>query len=263
MSKNFDLSKKFSNMTIIHHNQPAMTLEEHSHNETEFFFPMHGTMEFEVEGQTFQAGPGKMVVVKPQLKHRFSCNQENGERVILLFPQETWNPDLTQGISIYPVNHLLKHIAFYLMLHPDSQNADSLIDVFTKTFEEIVELGSQTRLFHFDYFLSMARDERIKKALNLMSAHLGEGLSLTDIGERAGLSSRNMTRLFQEEFGLNSQQVLSHVRISRSVELLSSQNYSVTQVALEVGYGSLSHFIKTFEALTGQIPSSVIQKGGL
>ncbi|MEJ2613172.1 MAG: helix-turn-helix transcriptional regulator [Candidatus Thiodiazotropha sp.] len=46
-------------------------------------------------------------------------------------------------------------------------------------------------------------------------------------------------------------------RLSRARELLESDNYTVTDVAMMVGYSNVSHFIKAFKIRYGLTPKTV------
>jgi AraC-like DNA-binding protein len=53
---------------------------------------------------------------------------------------------------------------------------------------------------------------------------------------------------------MTPKQVVTFHRIEKAKELLL-QKQSVTDVAYEVGYASISQFISTFRSLTGKLPS--------
>jgi AraC-like DNA-binding protein len=53
---------------------------------------------------------------------------------------------------------------------------------------------------------------------------------------------------------MTPKQAITFHRIEKAKELLQ-KNQSVTDVAYEVGYSSLSQFITTFRSLTGKLPS--------
>ena len=55
--------------------------------------------------------------------------------------------------------------------------------------------------------------------------------------------------------GKNFLDYLSYVRISRAKELLFGSSLSITQVALESGFGSFSSFLRVFRRYTDKTPS--------
>lgn len=64
-----------------------------------------------------------------------------------------------------------------------------------------------------------------------------------------------LTRLFANELQVNPKQVQNLLKIGMAKDLLLNSNMNVTQVAFEVGYNSLSAFIKNYRTITGELPS--------
>ena len=80
------------------------------------------------------------------------------------------------------------------------------------------------------------------------------------VAQEAGLSLRNLSRLFLHQVGLSPKQALMHYRIAAARDLLLTGS-TVSEAALASGYESLAHFITMFRRLTGQLPSQVIHLG--
>jgi AraC-like DNA-binding protein len=64
-----------------------------------------------------------------------------------------------------------------------------------------------------------------------------------------------------QEMGMTPKQFLIAARIEKAQELLLKPGSSVLNVALEVGYSSMSQFIAAFRSQTGQLPSEVARIG--
>ncbi len=96
--------------------------------------------------------------------------------------------------------------------------------------------------------------ERVQKVIALLRENLAESLSLEEIGRRAGCSQFYLSRIFSQEMGRSIFQYLKALRIERAAQLLAEKKMNVTQVALEVGYTSPSHFSATFHETYGCCP---------
>ncbi len=96
--------------------------------------------------------------------------------------------------------------------------------------------------------------ERVAKAKAVLSAHLGESLSLEELGRRVGCSPFYLSRTFTQEAGVTISQWLRQARLERAAELLRSRTCNVTETALQVGYSSLSHFSQAFRETFGCCP---------
>lgn len=96
--------------------------------------------------------------------------------------------------------------------------------------------------------------ERVLKVNSLLKENLARTLTLEEIGRRVGCSHFYLSRIFSQETGKSIFQQLRELRMERAAELLREGRLNVTQVALEVGYSSPSHFSTTFHTAFGCCP---------
>ncbi len=97
-------------------------------------------------------------------------------------------------------------------------------------------------------------DRRIRRAVELMHAHLGEELPLEELAAAAYLSPFHFARLFKKLTGLPPHAYLAALRLERARTLLATTDDSITEIAARVGYANSSHFGKTFRQFTGLAP---------
>ncbi|MEM6915181.1 MAG: AraC family transcriptional regulator [Verrucomicrobiota bacterium] len=109
-----------------------------------------------------------------------------------------------------------------------------------------------------EFFCSRQRrlnSDRITKSIDYLKAHLDEPLDLSSVAEAAGCSPSYLSRIFSSTTGFTLSQYFRKSRIEKAAEMLVTGQYSVSEVAIEVGYQSLSHFSKAFQAEKGCLPS--------
>ena len=97
-------------------------------------------------------------------------------------------------------------------------------------------------------------DRRIRRAVELMHAHLDRELPLEEIAASAFLSPFHFARLFKKLTGASPHAYLATLRVTRAQALLAETDFSVSEVSARVGYGSPSHFTKAFRQATGLTP---------
>jgi AraC-like DNA-binding protein len=71
----------------------------------------------------------------------------------------------------------------------------------------------------------------------------------------AHMSAAHFSRSFRAVFGETPHRYLQRRRVERSMFLLRETDRSVTDVCLDVGFGSLGTFSRTFREIVGQSPS--------
>jgi AraC family transcriptional regulator len=97
-------------------------------------------------------------------------------------------------------------------------------------------------------------DRRIRRALELMHAHLDRDLPLDEIAAAAYLSPFHFARLFKKLTGTSPHAYLAALRGKRAQSLLAETDLSISEVSTRVGYSSSSHFSKAFRQATGLTP---------
>lgn len=261
MRRGCDLAMRFPGLYVVHHNIPGKRARGYRVPEHLLFFPLHGELLVRAGSLSLSAGPGKMIYLPPETKHSMDSSDVHGERLICLIDGTEWDRSgaAVGGPRLLPASQLGKEILFYLLLHPQTKNADSLVTVFVQVVAEALE-GSRA-LLEPDHLESRTKDERLEKALSFFRSRLGGQVSMRDAAEAAGLGVRTLNRLFLSQLGLTPKQVLTHYRVAKARDLLLSGKVSATQAALEVGYSSFSRFIAVFRQLTGQLPSEVARFG--
>jgi AraC-like DNA-binding protein len=85
-------------------------------------------------------------------------------------------------------------------------------------------------------------------------------LSVQDFARLTGRSPSSFNRDFKRQFGTTPHQWLIDARLDRAMELIQSTQMTVTEVALEIGYDNVSHFIKAFKTKYGQTPKQARSK---
>ena len=99
-----------------------------------------------------------------------------------------------------------------------------------------------------------AANNPVSAVLEYMREHLAEPLSVADMAERVSLSPSAFAHLFREVTGRSPYQFLKEMRLDKARELLVEGQFAVARVSKEVGYGSVSHFIREFRARFGVTP---------
>jgi AraC-like DNA-binding protein len=96
--------------------------------------------------------------------------------------------------------------------------------------------------------------ERVDRVVKILQDKLSEPPSLEEIGREVGCSPFYLSRTFSKEMGLTIPQYLRQIRMEKAAALLKSGKFNVTEVALEVGYNSPSHFSAAFHQTFGCCP---------
>lgn len=95
---------------------------------------------------------------------------------------------------------------------------------------------------------------QIDDLLNHIHDQLDRKISVTELAEIAGVSSRQLHRRFVELFGMNVQEFLAKTRIKAASDALINSDVSVGDIALKFGFCDQSAFTQQFKKHIGETP---------
>lgn len=94
----------------------------------------------------------------------------------------------------------------------------------------------------------------IRQVMNDIFLHLDGEISLHALSSRAGVSDSYLSARFKEETGETLSRWVREKRVQRAKELLLREDFSIAQVAEQVGILDVSYFIRLFRKETGMTP---------
>ncbi|WP_372609721.1 GlxA family transcriptional regulator [Halomonas sp.] len=95
----------------------------------------------------------------------------------------------------------------------------------------------------------------ILDAVEVMESHIADPLDLGQLAQVAGVSPRQLNRLFNEQLGQPAMRYYRALRLARAQSLLRNSALPLTQIALATGFANSSHFSCSYAAQFGQAPS--------
>ncbi len=98
------------------------------------------------------------------------------------------------------------------------------------------------------------QNAKVLSIIELMEANLAEPLSLIEVADSAGLSRRQIERLFRQEMGRSPARYYLEIRLDRARHLLVQSAMPIVEVAVACGFVSASHFSKCYRELYSRSP---------
>ena len=88
-----------------------------------------------------------------------------------------------------------------------------------------------------------------------MDRAYAEPLDVAAVAAVAYVSEAHFSRTFRAVFGETPHRYLQRRRVERAMFLLRETDRSITDICLDVGFGSLGTFSRTFRDIVGETPS--------
>jgi transcriptional regulator GlxA family with amidase domain len=95
---------------------------------------------------------------------------------------------------------------------------------------------------------------RLLEAMALMEANIGEPLTTEDVARLAGMSRRQLERLFRQHLGALPSRWYLELRLERARRLLQESAQSILQIGLSCGFSSAPHFSNAYRSHFGRTP---------
>jgi len=95
----------------------------------------------------------------------------------------------------------------------------------------------------------------IEKARRFMEENIGVETDISGMGKHLGISRGHLTRVFLQETGYTPGGYLRRLRCARAKEMLVTTSFSMTRIAMSLGFSSSQRFAEVFKKYTGMSPS--------
>lgn len=102
----------------------------------------------------------------------------------------------------------------------------------------------------------------IARAMQYISEHYSEQITLTKLAETACLSPNYFCRIFKSETGLNYSEYMNRLRLEQAKKLLRSTTMHTNEIAEKVGFKDYRYFCRIFKVYTGFTCSEFRRKHG-
>ncbi len=251
--------------------------DSHWHDDLEFISVLSGRMDYNVNGEILHLEAGQGIIVNGrQLHYGFSAEHNECEfYCILLHPMLLCT---SQHIDREFVSPILS----------DSSLPYVLLDSKTKWQREILSdietiylckdkpnapLYIQNTFYHIWIILSenalkvrrAKRQDRnlsvLKDMLVFVQKNYANKITLDDIAKSGNVSKSTCLTIFKKYLQDTPTNYLIGYRLKQAIKLLKADELSVTEIALEVGFGGVSYFAETFRKKYGCSPSEYKSTG--
>lgn len=110
----------------------------------------------------------------------------------------------------------------------------------------------------------LTKDEyAIQRAKSYVSNCFAGNASVSEISERLGLHPNYFSSLFKHRTGQTFSDYLRSVRIKKAMELMTTTNLKVYEIACQVGYNDNAQFYRAFRQVTGVPPGQFKRRGSV
>lgn len=111
---------------------------------------------------------------------------------------------------------------------------------------------------HCPFLIDEENIIKIKKAKDIVIAHMAEPPGLEELSEQVGLSLKKLKVGFKQVYGDTVYNFLFNYKLEYARKLLEEGTHNVNEVGLKIGYSTSSHFIAAFKKKFGTTPKKYL-----
>lgn len=242
-------------MTVRAQSIPARHhFPEHSHAWHQVVYAISGVLAVAVEGRSFVISPEQAVWLPTGSRHRVGSLL--GAEFRSLWVAEDAGGGLPASPTVFGVSLLLQALIVEAAEIEGQGDGDGYAGRVT-----LLILDQLRRARPLAGALPWPRDASLVTLCQALYADPADPRGPEEWARELGMSGRTLARRFEAELGMSLRSWRRRLRLFKAIELLGG-GLSVTQTAMELGYGSTSAFIYAFRTVMGRSPQSYMRGRG-
>lgn len=254
-------------------NNMDVAFDAHWHNALEILMPMEGTYDAIIKGVTYHILPGEFLIIPPRELHTLPAPGEGSRFVFLIDVAPLASIRGFSGIQsmlMQPIHFskdrfpaIYNEIYHYLLQIRNTyynMNEYAELIIYSLFINILVKLSvaknNMTDIFpNVRLYKQKEYKQKFTSLLEYINSHYMEELDLEKVATDIGFSKFHFSRLFKQYTGYTFCDYVNYCRLRVAEELLARPDCSITEVALQSGFPSISTFNRLFKQHKGCSPS--------
>ena len=231
----------------------------HTHACTEMFYCVSGRGQFNIEGKLFDVAPDDLIIVNPRVQHtELSYQTYPLEYIVLgIDGAEFLFNEKDLGYTMLSCGMMREELLFLMRML--LREIDSRADGCEMVCQDLTEvlLVKIVRMASVSLRLTAppAESKECATAKRYIDENYSESITLDKLAEIAHVNKYYLSHSFKNEYKVSPIDYLMKRRITEAKALLTSTDFSLTQIAEQIGFGSLAYFSKCFRKVEGTSPN--------
>ena len=265
--RNLELADRLETdyLKLLYYDLPPMSSDYKSYENNRLCTILEGRKHISVNNEKqFTYTPREFILLPPHSTIHMDIDIPTKALVLEL------NDDLLKKISekisidIGADYDKLKKDKFFLgEINGDLRNClNRVTDISTannhKNKEFLLDLCAQELAYNLvqmkgiEQVIKLEHDNPIHKALTYIQSNITQPISISQLAYYLNMSETNFCNSFKKVLGVTPKEYITNLKMVLAKDMLKNQN--VTEVAYDLGYENISHFISLFKAKYGITP---------
>lgn len=256
----------------VHDNTDYEAYPDHWHTPIEIIMPIENYYDVSTKREVITMQEGDILLINSGVVHGMP-SAIHGERILLqadisllhnVADIESTLSTIPQTLLLSPatapsIHEQLKTLMLEIYREYFSGTIMISASIYGKLLEMLVLIGREYagKRNAFDTVSGKPKEhtEKLMTVCSYIHDHCTEDLCLDEVSALAGFSKYHFSRLFKNYTGVSFYKYLNKKRMEHAEKLLADPSLSITEVALQSGYSSLSAFIRMFKLIKDCTPT--------
>ncbi|MBQ3038743.1 MAG: helix-turn-helix transcriptional regulator [Clostridia bacterium] len=246
--------------------------KEHIHNYYEVFYVSKGERVFYQNGIPYKLSSNQLVIIPPGYSH-LTISLKPAKQVLyfLGFPDDFFDEFIpgvdtrelfSFGEIIVDINEneseYITHVFDILETISEDNNHLRVIKLKSAIFDLIFNHTKYDKKTDIDIYVSPGKLSSQVKYM-MMSSYIkknfNQKITLDTLANKFDVSKCEISRNFKKYVGASFVEYINTIRVAEAQSLISCTNSSFVDIAISVGFESLSRFGKVFKQISSMTPS--------
>ena len=262
----------------IWYNDHNTDYDAHWHSALEIIVPMENWYDATINDRDYHVLSGEILIIPSGAIHSLRAPQ-SGSRFIFLFDvssiatlhgfsqiESIFTPPQCLSKTTHPqIYDDVYHLLMQMRNEYFSEKDFAELTIFSLLLNLFVLIGTN-HLNSLNFLSSMrpskqrAHTNKFNTVIEYIDTHYMYDLCLDDVAAAADFSKFHFSRLFKQYTGFTFCDYIRHRKIKAAEELLNQSDLTVTEIALQSGFVSLSTFNRVFRQLKHCSPTEYREK---
>lgn len=240
---------------INHLHLSSVKTKNHRHTKGQLLYAEGGIVHVFVEDKHWYLPARCFMWIPANTNHSILTYSKKVDLFNIYFIKEDNESDFFTNTNIYFANDLLREMILYTSKWSGNITIDNPAQYyFLKAMKEnLPEIESTKIPIMMQH--PFPKDQKLLEIALFLNNNLDTNYTIEEIASKFGLSARTLSRKFKESLGMNYVRFLRSLRITKAFQLIAEKQHNMYQIAVMIGYSSLTAFSNVFQKISGIRPT--------
>lgn len=256
----------------IQHRDGPYYFGNHIHAHFELYLIRSGACSMNIHQENHHFKENDLILILPYVVHSLTVYDTKCTFYHLHFKSDLFSHFMISNTSCKSASlvEALNFFCSYFYTQKASQNMQEEVDLIIKLAQEnkdfsmaLANLHIAQMLMHFLYkksFMSSKKEcttfknEYVNFTLKYIQEHYNQKILVSDIAKKLHISSRYLSKVFHQNMNVTLSHYINIYRMNQAIQLMSTTNLSLLEIALSVGLKDAQHFSRLFTQFMNMSP---------